>query len=211
MTKSNKPKRIYKKPTTEQKARAKEIRKKRTPRAEMNPEQLNRIRKADQKYNKTEGGEASKAKAQKKYQATKKGKATSKKYQATEKAKAARAAWRQRLQAMLEDNTINSKTEVQRMRPNLIRDCLRREWKKSTYSTDSSGNTIDMKENVVPPNASDEDILDEICRQILELEDITMGASDCEYFIRTSKLIKDAGVCESFHVVPYRSILFHNI
>ena len=81
-------------------------------------------------------------------------------------------------------------------------------WKKSTYSTDSSGNTIEMKENVVPPNTSDEDILDEICRQILELEDLTMGAFNFEYFIRTGKLIKDSEVCESFRIVVCSFFLF---
>ena len=154
----------------------------------MSPEQLKQVRETTLKRNT-------------KYKKTETGKATEKKYKTSEKGIATRAAWREKLRTMIVDNTINSKTEVQRMRPDLIRDCLCEAWKKSTFSTDSSGDTIEMKVNVVPPNASDQDILDEICRQILDLEELTMGAFDFEYFILTGKLIKDSEVCESCHIV----------
>ena len=147
MTKSSKPKRIRKKETAKQKAPAKGIR---LSRPDMGPEQTSI------KYFKSENGKA----AREKYENSEKGKARKQKYETSENGKATRTAWRQKLQTMFADNTINSKKEVQRMRPDQIRGCLCETWETPTYSTNSSCKTIEMKDNVVPPNASDEGNLD---------------------------------------------------
>jgi hypothetical protein len=98
MTKSNKPKpiRVH---TAKQKARAKEIRKKPTPRAEMNPEQLKRTteaqRKSSEKYAKTEQGKATKAK-----------------YATSDKGKATRAAWEQKVAKKYSDGILSEIREA---------------------------------------------------------------------------------------------------